>query len=120
MSQRFYRWLCLLFFAIATFSFLAEISGHRIGLNISHLDKLAHFGIFAVLAWLTWKGFRPPFYWAVAILSLYGGLIELAQHYFTRRQGDVWDWLADIAGVLAFYLARKLWHLWRPRRSAKT
>ena len=115
MSQGFYRWVCVLCFVLATASFLAELSGHRIGGGFAHIDKVAHFGIFAVLTALLWKGFKLPAVTACLALGTYGGLIELAQHNFTRRNGDWWDLLADIAGIASFYLIRTLWHKIRPR-----
>jgi hypothetical protein len=116
VSQTFYRRLCLLCFALATAGFLAELSGHRIGGGIAHLDKVAHFAIFAVLATLLWKGFKLSPVNAIVLLGSYGGAIELLQHNFTRRNGDWLDFLADIAGVFSFYLVRFLWHKIRPRR----
>ncbi|MDX5406684.1 MAG: VanZ family protein [Chromatiaceae bacterium] len=115
MSQGFYRFVCLLCFLLATAGFLAELSGHKIGGGIAHLDKVAHFGIFAVLAALLWKGFKLKALTAFMLLGAYGGAIELAQHYFTRRNGDWWDLLADVGGVVSFYLVRALWHQLRPR-----
>lgn len=115
MSQAFYRRLCLLCFLLATAGFLAELSGHKIGGGFAHLDKVAHFAIFAVLAALLWKGFKLKALTAFIILGGYGGAIELVQHNFTRRNGDWWDLLADIAGVVSFYLVRALWHKIRPR-----
>jgi VanZ family protein len=119
VPQAFYRVLCWFVLLLSTFGFLAELSGHRIGVGVANLDKLAHFLIFLVLSWLFFKGFRPVFWKLLLFLGIYGALIEVVQEYFTRRHGDVWDWVADMAGVLTFYLGRKLWHLWRPRsRSA--
>ncbi|OCW97677.1 VanZ family protein [Alishewanella sp. HH-ZS] len=118
MPQSFYRLLCVLVLIVSTVGFLAEISGHRVGAGIANLDKLAHFLIFVVLSWLFFKGFRLVFWKLFLLLALYGALIEVVQEHFTRRHGDIWDWLADIAGILAFYLGRKLWHFCRPRSRA--
>ncbi|MBU1312300.1 MAG: VanZ family protein [Gammaproteobacteria bacterium] len=115
MPQSFYRWLCVFCFTAATASFLAELSGHRIAGGMAHIDKLAHFAIFAVLSALLWKGFKLRPLPAVILLGSYGGAIELAQHFFTRRNGDWWDLLADITGIASFYLLRALWHALRPR-----
>lgn len=115
MPQSFYRFLCFAFLVVSTFGFLAEISGHRIGGGIANLDKVAHFGIFMVLSGLFWKGFRAAFWKIALLLAIYGALIEVVQEHYTRRTGDFWDWVADMAGVLAFFLLRKLWHQWRPR-----
>jgi len=115
VSQSFYRWLCLLCFFLATASFLAELNGHRIIAGFAHIDKVAHFGIFAILSALLWKGFKVSPVTALIVLGAYGGSIELAQHYFTRRHGDWFDLLADIGGVISFYLVRSVWHRIRPR-----
>lgn len=118
MPQQFYRILCILGFAVATASFLAELKGYRVAGGLAHLDKLAHFIIFTVLSALLWKGFKLKLISAFLLLSSYGAAIELAQHYFTRRNGDWLDFLADILGVISFYLCRALWHRIRPRRLA--
>ena len=118
MPQSFYQVLCCFVLLLSTFGFLAELSGHRIGLGVANLDKLAHFLIFLVLSWLFFKGFRLVFWKLFLLLAVYGALIDVVQEYFTRRHGDFWDWLADIAGILAFYLGRKLWHFCRPRSPA--
>lgn len=115
MPQQFYRLLCIFGFAAATASFLAELQGYTIAGGLAHLDKLAHFIIFAVLSGLLWKGFKLSLVPAVLLLSSYGAAIELAQHYFTRRNGDWFDLLADIAGIVSFYICRALWHRIRPR-----
>lgn len=115
MSNIFYRCSCLIFFLIATTGFLAELSGHGIGKGIAHFDKIAHFGIFAVLSLLLWKAFRLSYIAILVILGSYGALVEVVQHYFTRRSGDWLDWLADMAGILFFFLGRAIWHRIRPR-----
>ncbi|WP_372626781.1 VanZ family protein [Arsukibacterium sp.] len=115
MPQIFYRWICVLCFVLATAGFLAELSGHRIAGGFAHVDKVAHFGIFILLAALLWKGYKLTVISAFLLLGIYGGAVELAQHYFTRRTGDWLDWLADVAGIVTFYLARALWHQFRPR-----
>lgn len=115
MSQNIYRGLCVLCFLLATASFLAELNGHRVIGSFAHIDKVAHLGIFAVLTGLLWKGFRLTPVTAIILLGAYGGAIELAQHYFTRRNGDWLDLLADVTGVVLFYAVRKLWHTIRPR-----
>jgi VanZ family protein len=115
VPQSFYRFLCFLFLILATIGFWAELSGQKIGFGISHFDKLAHFGIFFLLTALFWKAFKFSLWKIAAILALYGAFVEIVQEYLTKRTGDIWDWLADMAGVLAFILLRKLWHRWRPR-----
>ncbi|HBG42865.1 MAG TPA: hypothetical protein DDZ96_05180 [Porphyromonadaceae bacterium] len=86
-------------------------------------DKLAHFGMFFLLsAVCLWDYFRlyngkPSkrkwIFWGFLIPVLYGGAIELLQHYvFTQRSGEWGDFAADVIGsmtatVLAIILIRK-------------
>jgi VanZ family protein len=75
-------------------------------------DKLMHLLVFMVLTLLWQLSFQNRPIAGLLTMSVYGGLIELAQHYLTGRTGDWWDWLADICGIL---LALLLWS-WRPAR----
>lgn len=66
-------------------------------LNIPHLDKVVHFGMFFILALLINLPLElhtaiPPkriYTIAVLITFVYGGLIEILQHYFFNRGGDM-------------------------------
>lgn len=64
------------------------------------IDKLAHIGMYAVLALTVyWESRRG---WLALVWSIaYGGIIELLQAYCTHgmRSGDWWDWMADILGA---------------------
>lgn len=115
MPQSFYRFICFVFLLLSTIGFLAELSGHRIGAGIANFDKVAHFAIFFLLSGLFWKAFKIQFWKIALFLAVYGALVEVVQEYLTPRTGDIWDWLADMAGVLAFFLVRSLWHRCRPR-----
>lgn len=42
---------------------------------------------------------------ALAAGAVYAATDELHQHFVPSRQADVWDWLVDLAGVLAGALA---------------
>src|SRR5262245_23088984 len=82
-----------------------------------HLDKVAHFFIYAVLATLlifAWRATspvgdrrewgRPSKYLVVwVIAALYGVVDELTQPWFDR-DCDVWDWVADLLGSLTAIL----------------
>lgn len=75
-------------------------------LNIPHLDKVVHWGMFFIMSllivlpfeWHTSLTMRKIYIIAVGVAFGYGGLIEFLQHYFFNRGGDVWDLLADVAG----------------------
>lgn len=76
------------------------------GIEIPHLDKVVHFGMFFIMSLLICYRFERPslksiYGIAIGFSFLYGGLIEILQHYFFDRGGDVWDLLADVAGGVA-------------------
>lgn len=85
-------------------------------LNIPHLDKVVHFGMFFIMSLLlsfllesqTDLRLKTIYTMAVSAAFLYGGLIEILQYHFFNRSGDVWDLLADIAGGIAGCLAHLL------------
>lgn len=78
-------------------------------LNIPHMDKLVHFVIFFVMSALLSLTFEQLTRWnlrkiyLLAILTalVYGGLLEILQHFYFNRSGDMMDLLADIAGGIA-------------------
>lgn len=90
---------------------------------IPHLDKAVHAGLFFGLTVLGGLALglrgrpdrvRAVLFWAV-IYAAYGALDEWLQG-FVRRDPDVFDWLADLAGIAAgstFLL------FWRGLRSAQ-
>ncbi|MFM1891434.1 MAG: hypothetical protein RLZ44_511 [Pseudomonadota bacterium] len=69
-------------------------------------DKLLHAVVFVVLAFLTdiaWPD--HDFGWRAFLgLALYGALIEGLQALTATRSAELGDWLADLAGLLAFAL----------------
>ena len=71
-----------------------------------YFDKWVHIGLFLVLAVLCIWAFRlykrKLLFVLMLILSGYGLLIEVVQHYFIEnRSFDIGDWLADMAGSAA-------------------
>lgn len=76
--------------------------------RIPHLDKIAHFGLYFVLALLgalrlaTYERILPTrklVLWGV-FYALYGVIDELTQPW-TGRNADIDDWLADASGIAA-------------------
>jgi hypothetical protein len=79
------------------------------GPAINGFDKLVHLSIFFVpsLAALM-IGIRAR--WALGILALHGPVSELIQHFaLPQRNGDVFDAVADLSGVLLGGLAYMVW-----------
>ncbi|MBI5502993.1 MAG: VanZ family protein [Deltaproteobacteria bacterium] len=89
--------------------------------GIPHVDKLAHFLEYAVLALLLVRGlsFEPRTRaWpalalvaaAVAAIAVFGALDELHQSAIPGRSTSGWDWLADSGGgVLGAAAGARLW-----------
>lgn len=92
-------------------------------LNIPHLDKIVHGGMFFIMSLLIVLPFelhtslttKQIYAIAIGVALGYGGLIEILQHYFFNRGGDVWDLLADVAGGVigcVFYpVVRRMLHI---------
>ncbi len=73
------------------------------------LDKVAHVLIFAAVMWTGLRAGLPAVPLA-GVLLLHAVASELIQaRLFTGRSGDVWDGVADAAGVLlAWALAHRI------------
>lgn len=62
-------------------------------------DKVAHFVSFAILVWLGRSGgYRSPLMLGLGLALLAAG-IEFAQAQTATRTGDLYDWLAGVAGT---------------------
>ncbi|MBK9422063.1 MAG: VanZ family protein [Flavobacteriales bacterium] len=87
--------------------------------ELIHLDKIVHFVLFGVLAWLTAGVFihrnsmepQRAVLIALVLAVLYGGLIELMQGWMDMgRSADVWDLMVDAMGAsVALLLALVRW-----------
>jgi VanZ family protein len=87
----------------------------KVHITIPYFDKVVHFGLFLILGMLIGakREFRLAvtiYFWQVFFSVIYGGLIELAQNYFTTsRKGDWMDWVADLVGLFfGIYVIRIL------------
>jgi len=81
-------------------------------MDIISLDKWVHFGVFAVLMWLTLRAVRAHYrqehfaldgrwIWLLLVV-LYGGLTEGYQHWMLEdRYADLYDFVANTAGAIA-------------------
>jgi hypothetical protein len=85
---------------------IAQVPGFILRTQMS--DKTMHYLGYLVLVFLWWFSVFPaqrpsirrlPFWITLAVLAVYGGLDEWLQG-FTHRTPDVWDWTADMGGVL--------------------
>lgn len=77
-------------------------------------DKIVHFATFGILAWLLWHFLtrtRPAtsttIWRALAVLVPYATLDEYTQQ-FVRRNTELADWIANIAGIVTALLVMEL------------
>lgn len=89
--------------------------------DFANADKLAHFGVFAILAFLMVRGFSKqfsfsglksnPIFITLLISVVYGALIEYAQSFIPGRSIEFNDMLANgfgcVLGVVGFVLLKK-------------
>ncbi|HVH12382.1 MAG TPA: VanZ family protein [Longimicrobium sp.] len=86
--------------------------------GIPNVDKVAHFGAYAMLGGLlafAADRSRLPLGAAAAVGIIYGASDEIHQMFVPGRSPDVLDWAADVAGVA---VACFLYSRWRSRRAA--
>jgi VanZ family protein len=70
--------------------------------SVIGIDKVAHFGVFGLLALLVLRtGFPPRRAWvAVALVSAFGLTDEWHQSFTPGRFVEVADWVADTLGAI--------------------
>jgi hypothetical protein len=88
--------------ALATTIFLASGRGTVASPDIVGIDKVAHFGLFGLLAMLVVRnGFPPRRAWiAVALVALFGLTDEWHQSFTPGRYVEIADWVADTLGAI--------------------
>jgi VanZ family protein len=89
-------------------------------------DKILHFLVFFILAWLMMRGFmysvkgflnKNAFWLASGFTSLYGIIDELHQKLVPGRYSSFSDWLADTAGALLAVLVFSFYWRYRNKRA---
>lgn len=70
-------------------------------------DKLGHFLVYGLGGGLAavagrWSG-RGAGWWGVIFVALVAMTDEIHQGTVPHRDGDAWDWVADMAGALLFF-----------------
>ncbi len=80
-------------------------------LDFRHGDKLGHFVVFFILAWLLNRAsssYKKRIRNVIALL-LFGIFIEIAQGFTTYRSPSLYDVLADFLGIMAFQISLSLY-----------
>lgn len=109
MTRRRLRIVWIVYW-VALFAVMHTPKPEGVHLPAGHLDKVFHFGAYAVLAGLCalnarHSGRQLTLKWFIAwtlILSACAAIDELLQP-FVNRQAELLDWSADVAGVLAAF-----------------
>ena len=105
-SRRFFYWP--LAFAFLLISYLV-FSQPNYSQPLPHTDKIGHWASFMLLAFLTYKALGLRRWVDFLLLCSYGILIEVVQSFIPYRSGSLDDVVADIAGILTFYLVHYLY-----------
>ena len=92
--------------------------------GIEWFDKIVHFFIYGLLGLLTVHGLKHAshqllqkhYLWISTLICIFfGATDEIHQFYVPGRFASVWDWIADILGILVFVL---VYHLRQQRHIA--
>ena len=96
---RFMPLIFWLLVAVVSVLMLIELKPSTDG--IPNIDKLEHAFVFIMLAITGYLAYSPQKPRVYAGLIALGALYEVLQALFTvTRQASIYDWLADIAGIL--------------------
>ena len=116
-------WPGLLWTGLVFYLLSMDTSGARESslLKVYGIDKLIHFVLFAILAFL-WGAYflnlktlhaNRIILLIIILASAYGMGMEYYQQYFTNRSFSYWDGLADAIGSVAGAWAAKKKPLWK-------
>jgi VanZ family protein len=72
-------------------------------------DKVAHFIEYLILAYLFYRGARderwgrvlPAWLLVIIVCGGIGTIDELHQRFIPGRDPNIWDWVADTAGIVS-------------------
>ncbi len=95
--------------------------GVSVGPDVLPLDKVFHFGAYAVLSALILRATRTPrdlgtVAIVIVLVSAFGAVDEWHQSFIPRRSMSFADWIADSTGALVGALAVRFIPFLTPRR----
>ena len=99
-KYRILFWLCLI--GTVFLSLMPVVGGAQL---FELQDKIGHSSIYAALFFLCASAYgrRYPLALLAFILAAFGLSMEIAQSMTSYRQGDHWDMLANLSGILAVW-----------------
>ncbi|MBU2969402.1 VanZ family protein [Pseudoalteromonas sp. C2R02] len=107
MTRRLYQALFLAVLIACTALFAKEVK--NVAILFPHIDKVAHFSIFVVLAGIMHRAFKAPIWVHILLLASYGAGIEMMQSTLPHRQGSFPDFVADLLGAIFYFTSYWIW-----------
>ncbi|PCJ49353.1 MAG: hypothetical protein COA74_05695 [Gammaproteobacteria bacterium] len=100
----------LLFIIAALLSLVVTLSvvSKSVGVHLIN-DKLGHALMFFFLAFLCSHSLGSKFgYKAIIGLAVFGLVIEIIQYFLPWRSFSVFDWLADLVGIISYDVIHRM------------
>lgn len=111
----FFRVLFVLVLSILTYLLLMEMTPSPDQWPL--LDKVQHIVSFGGLAGASLLAFPGRYKLVFMLTGAYGGLMEVMQWLFTTtRQASVYDWIADMIGVILAIGVLYAFRQWQEKR----
>lgn len=83
----------------------------------AYKDKVQHVIAFGGVTFWGLMAFPTHARLIMWALALFGGLMEVLQGILTTtRQPSVYDWIADVVGILLAWLVLMLWQRWQQKQ----
>jgi sugar transferase EpsL len=118
-----FRWSVTIFYAcgVTALSLMPSNTASKLSLPIPHFDKIAHAGMYAILAVLVCWAMRYRFHhrlwlvWVVLGAAAYGAIMEVGQFYLiaSERSFSYGDMLANTVGASLAVIALGFVVAWR-------
>ncbi|MAD02741.1 MAG: hypothetical protein CMK65_03820 [Pseudoalteromonas sp.] len=115
MTRRVYQVIFLASIIGFTILFAKEIKG--VSNLFPHEDKVAHFGIYFILATAMDKAFKIPFVVQILLLTGYGTAIEFMQDTLPYRRASIADFIAGFLGAVSYFIIKLGFHLSSKQRN---
>ena len=82
----------------------------EVPLGFAFADKFKHIVVFIGFSFLIDLAIsRQPFWlWKASPLIVYGLMIEILQYFSPDRTFSLWDWAADIIGILLYFIVKMI------------
>ena len=99
---RIYRFVFLFLLLFISYASVTPTEG---GASVPYIDKLLHFSAFLILTLFMDLSIKNALLFnkiAIIFLILYAFLIELVQYFLPYRSAEVFDFISDLLGVLAY------------------